>query len=264
MKTADVSDHRPLERPHIVRRRRARRPRRFEPLEVDAEREQMDPIAEPCRSLTEALRRDEHEVGLAEQPLLARHDASCRRRTRREIVDAVIDRQLRIERRDQIARERCREECPDDRAVHSRGPHPAAQRPHEQRPVHPPRQPEIRPRQDQRRIHEQVRPLLAKSFRPAPPVPDALAQARQVSEVGCTDSRVLDKQHALPVRREPRHDLLVPLPDEVPVDRRDADDVWESGQRFRQGHWVHGRAVYGSRRWASRRAAGAVTSGCRR
>ena len=87
------------------------------------------------------------------------------------------------------------------------------------------RDPRIRQRQQQRRVDEQVRPLLAKSFRPAPPVPHPLPEPRQVADLRRAHARVLEKQDAMALGRQRRHDLLMALPDEIPVDRRDAEDV---------------------------------------
>ena len=50
----------------------------LEPLEADAERKQVHAAAEPGGPLPQLLGGDEHQVGLAEQPLFARHDASAR------------------------------------------------------------------------------------------------------------------------------------------------------------------------------------------
>jgi hypothetical protein len=76
----------------------------------------------------------------------------------------------------------------------------------------------IRQRQDDRRVDEQVGPFFAETAGALPPVADALAQARQVAQLGRTHAGILEEQHAVPLRRERGHDLLVPLPDEVPVD----------------------------------------------
>src|SRR5262249_62363844 len=68
-------------------------------------------------------------------------------------------------------------------------------------------------------------PPLAEPFRPARPVRDPPTDARQIAHLRPGDAGFLDEEHTVPRRGEPRHDLLVALPDEVPVDRRDADDV---------------------------------------
>ena len=233
VEAAHVADDGPLERHEIRGQRRPVVADAIELLEVHAERKQVHAVAEFRRPLTQLLRRHEHQVRLAEQLLLARHDLAGRRRARGQVVDAVVDRQLRIEIADQIERERRRQKRPDDRTVEAGGAHPPPQGAHEHEAIDPPRHPRIGKRHQQRRIDEHVGPLFPESLRAAPPVADPLADARQVGDVRRPDAGVLDEQDAMPLRRQRRHDLLVPLPDEVPVDRRDAEDVWTADHHAR-------------------------------
>ena len=63
------------------------------------------------------------------------------------------------------------------------------------------------------------------------PGTDTCVDARQIAHLGCAHAGILDKQHAVAIGREPGHDLLVSLPDEVPVDGRDAENVGMSVHR---------------------------------
>ena len=232
MQTADVADDRLLQPLEILRRLLAALANGVEPLEVDAEREEMDAIAVTGGAFTQLLGRDEHEVGLPEEALFARDDLPGARRARREVVNAVVDRHLRIDHVNQVEGKRRRQERPENRPAEAHGFHPAPERAPEQRPVDPAREPEVRERQQQRRVDEQVRPVFTEAFRAPPPVADALPDAREVADLRRPDARVFDKQDAMALGGHPRHDFLMALPDEVPVDRRDAQDVRQpSGHR---------------------------------
>src|SRR5262245_55321467 len=103
--------------------------------------------------------------------------------------------------------------------------HPPAKRTREQRAVQPSRQPEVRKRQQEGRVDEQVRPLLAEPFRAAPPVANPLSHSRQIAYLRRAHTGVLDEKHTMAGSRQPRHYFLVSLPDEVPVDRGHAEHV---------------------------------------
>jgi hypothetical protein len=83
----------------------------------------------------------------------------------------------------------------------------------------------IRQRQHNRREHIQIRALGTEAVGAAPPVAQALPHARQIAEARRPHTGVLDEQHAVAHRREPRHDFLMALPDEIPIDRGNAQDV---------------------------------------
>ncbi len=194
------------------------------------------------------LRGDKHQVGALEHRHLAGADAARFRRARSEIVDAVIDRDQRVEMINQLVRQRRRQEGPDHRPAEPHGAHPAAQRLHQQHAVDPSRDPRVRQRHHDRRIDEQVRALFAESAGALPPVEDAPADARHVAQLRRPHAGVLEEQHPVPLRGEGGHDLLVPLPDEVPVDRRDAQDVvtviegrGSRGAARGVGHGISGR-----------------------
>ncbi len=234
MQSPHVADDRPAEGLDVGRRRIAALADRVEPLEIDAEWKQMHAAAEAGRARAQLFRRDEHEIGLAKQAFFARHDLPRAGRARGEVVDAVIDRHLRIDGADHVHRQRCRQKGPHDGTMEAGGAHPALQGAREERSVDPSRQPEVRQGQQERRVHEQVRPLLAKAFRAAPPVANALPDARQIAHrhFRCAHAGVLDEQHPVSLRRQPRHDFLMTLPDEIPVDGRHAEHVRQtSGHR---------------------------------
>ena len=237
MHAANISDDRARQRLELRRRRVGGVAHAIELIEIDAEREDVDAIAHARGALAQSLRRHEHEIRLREEPLLARDDPLRAGRARRQVVDAVVDGELRIERVDQVERDRCRQKRPDDGPVKADRAHPAAERPHEQKPIDASRDTRIRERHQERRIDEQIRPLLAKPLRAAPPVPDALPHPRQIARRRRADAGVLDEQDAVALGCERRHDLLVALPDEVPVDRRNADDIATAGlHRWHKGH----------------------------
>src|SRR5207244_866614 len=73
--------------------------------------------------------------------------------------------------------------------------------------------------------HEEVRALLPDPLRAPPPRGQPLADSREIAEPWRADAGVLDEQHAVAALRERRHDLLMSLPVEIPVDRGEADDV---------------------------------------
>src|SRR5258707_15382673 len=98
--------------------------------------------------------------------------------------------------------------------------------------VEPPREPQVRKRQEERRVHEQVLALESETLRAAPPVADALADARHVADARRADAGVLDEQHAVALRGERAHQFMVNLPVEIPIHRRDADDV-AAGEHYR-------------------------------
>ena len=115
MQAADVADDRPLERREVGRRRVAALAHGLEPLEVHAERKQMHADRMAGGALTQLLGRDEHEIRLPEQLLFARDDLPGAVRARRQVVDAVVDRHLRIDGADHVERERRRQERPENR-----------------------------------------------------------------------------------------------------------------------------------------------------
>lgn len=198
---------------------------------VDAEREDVHVGRKRGRALTQTLGRDEHEIRLAKERVLAHADTPCTGRAGREVVDAVVDDQRRIEAADQIAGERGGQEGPRDGPAEAGGAHPALDRPQEERAVHAPGEPRVRQRHDDRRVDEEVRQLLAKPVGAAPPVSQAIAHARDVTERRAAHPGVLDEEDAVAVARERGHHVLMTLPEEVPVDRRDADDVGAGDHR---------------------------------
>jgi len=189
----------------------------------------MNAPAQARRSLLEPRRRDEDEIGGAQEPRLALRDPPRRPRARGQVVDAVVDRQRRIQLSYQVPSERCGQERPHDRPREARRTHPSPDRPQHRDAIDTPHQRRVRERQDDGRVHEEVGPLLPEPHRAPPPVPDALADAREVTDPRRPDPGVLHEQHAVARFGEGRHDFLVPLPDEVPVDRGDAQDVLPHG-----------------------------------
>ena len=107
--------------------------------------------------------------------------------------------------------------------------HPAGDAARQHPAIDAPRNSQVREWQHQRRLYKQVRALFAEALGAAAPVADAGAQARQVRHAHRPHAGVFHEQHAMPARRQTRHDLLVALPDEVPVNRRNADDVASVG-----------------------------------
>lgn len=79
------------------------------------------------------------------------------------------------------------------------------------------------------------------SVRPhvVPPVADTLTEAGKIADGRRADSGVFDKEHAVSLAGEPRHDLLMPLPVEVPVDRGQTHDGL-AGQRRDLPALLHG------------------------
>ena len=68
---------------------------------------------------------DKDQIGRSEQRLFARGDLARLRRARRQVVDAVIDRQRRIERGNHVAGQRRRQERPHHRPRRADRRHPA-------------------------------------------------------------------------------------------------------------------------------------------
>ena len=246
MQAADVADDRPANRRDVFRRRH-RPPRGRARI-----RSRLTPNGNRCTrwlksrgALAQLLRGDEDQVGVAEQLLFARRNPPRLRRARGEIVDAVVDGQPAVEAHHQIARERRRQERPGDRPVESGGAIQRRSAPQQQRPVDPLREPRVRQRHDQRRVDEQVGRSWRNPLVPRHQLRQPLAHARQVAHARRPDAGVLDEQHAMPLGRQRRHDFLVALPDEVPVDRRDAEDV-RAALHHRDGAAVAG--FFSSRR----------------
>ncbi len=229
MEAPDVADDRARKRSHLGRH--VGYVRQFEGLDADPRRKQVNVLAISRRALAQLFGRDKNQIGRAEQVFFAGHDALRVGGARRKFIDTVIDRGHRSELADQVEHERRRQECPDDRARKAGRPDPARQAARHQLPIDPPRDPRVRQWQDERRIHEQIGPLLAESLRAAPPVAQAVAYPADVAHAQLAHAGVLDEQDPVPILGEARHDLLVTLPDEVPVDRRDADDVVAMGHR---------------------------------
>ena len=212
-------------------------PARFlEDPEVDPEGKQVDAVAEPGRVGAECLRAGEHQVRLLEQARLARRDALRRRGARGEVVDAVVDRERRAQRPDDIPDQGRREKGPHDRAFRRRWPRPGAQRPEEEGAVDPARHRRVRKGQEQRGVDHEVLAHVPESPGPPSPVADALAQAREVADSGPAHSRVLDEENPVSPRGEGHRDFLVPLPEHLPVDGRETDDVGTPSHRVRQAH----------------------------
>ena len=117
VKAADISNHWPSQRRDVRGQLRRVLANLVEGLELHAERKQMHLPTVPRRAPAEIFRGYEDQVGDAEQPLLAGNDPSRSRRARGEIVDTVVDRQLGIERSNEVERERGRQERPDDRPI---------------------------------------------------------------------------------------------------------------------------------------------------
>src|SRR5439155_1554651 len=79
---------------------------RLERLVFHAEWKHVDVFVERRRAMPQLLGCDEDQVGPPEHRLLARRDPPRLGRARREIVDAVVDEERRIELVDQRMRER--------------------------------------------------------------------------------------------------------------------------------------------------------------
>ncbi len=221
----EVPHERPLERPEIRRQPSGRLACLLEHPEVDPEREQVNVVAEPGGAGPKHLRAGEHQVRLLEQAGLAGGDALRRRGARGEVVDAVVDGEGGSQSADQIVDQGRGEEGPDDRAYRSRRSRPRAQCPEQERAVDPAGHRRVRERQKQRRVDDEVLPLLAEAPGAAPPVANPLAEAGHVPELGRAHPGVLDEEDPVPSRRKGHRDLVMPLPEQVPVDGREADDV---------------------------------------
>src|SRR5262245_63402564 len=128
MEPAASPDDRAIERHEIGGSRVGCLTNAIEPLEVDAERKKMDLSTGPGGALAQLLGRHEDEIRLLEQAQLAPGNPPGARRTRGEIVNAVIDGQAGVDSGDEVERDWRRQECPDDRPVESRCTHPAAER----------------------------------------------------------------------------------------------------------------------------------------
>src|SRR6267143_2774731 len=96
--------------------------------------------------------------------------------------------------------------------------HPAAERLSQHAAVDQLCHARVRKRQDHRREYEQVLSLLTEAFRAAPPVADPVAKPRDITQTRRAHAGVFEEQDAIAARRERAHDLLVTLPDEIPVD----------------------------------------------
>ena len=104
MQAADVTDDGPRQSGDIGRHLIAGNAHALEGFVADAERKYMNTGVEASGALAQLLRRDEHEIRLAEQLRLRLRDAFGAGRARREIVDAVVNRELRIHAANQVER----------------------------------------------------------------------------------------------------------------------------------------------------------------
>ena len=222
---ADVPHNRTGERGKVGGHRIGGCRHALEFLEAHAERKEVHLPAERRRALAQLFGRDKHKVRFAEQLPFRLDDFPRRLGARGEIVDAVVHRNKRIQGRDDVAHQRRRQERPDDRATESDGAHPAAKGADQQEPVDAAHDGRVRERQENRRVDEQVVALAPESLGPTPPVVNPLTDARQVAHRRRAHARVFDEQDAIAIRGQRRHDLLVSLPDELPVDGGKADDV---------------------------------------
>ncbi len=71
------------------------------------------------------------------------------------------------------------------------------------------------------------------------PVADAALEPPDIAQSGTSHARILDKKHAIAVGGKRRHDLLVPLPDEIPVNAGDTDNILILKRVHMLFHLVH-------------------------
>jgi hypothetical protein len=89
--------------------------------------------------------------------------------------------------------------------------------------------------------------FLTKAFCPSPPITNTLSESRNVFEVWPSNSGILNEEHAVPIRRERAHYLLVTLPNKIPVNRRDADYVLAFQHVIHLTHKLRNFKMIGSR-----------------
>ena len=136
--------------------------------------EDCDPIGDHLHRSIRAFRKA-LERAQAQARTLALHDSARLMGARRQIVDAVVNTQLRIDRLNQVECQRRRQERPDDRPRESDSAHPSPQRVQHRVAVDPACHARVRKWDDDGRVDEKVLALLAKAVRAAPPVAQPLA-----------------------------------------------------------------------------------------
>jgi len=133
--------------------------------------------------------------------------------------------------------------------------HPAPQRPEQQGPVEPPRHARVRQREQQAASRRTDSPLLAEAFRTAPTSSGcAGGPRRQVPHVRRPHPGVLDKEDAVAVGRQRRHDFLMPCQ----MKSQSIDEMQTMSERLSIMAWTArpraasietGRAMRSRNRW---------------
>jgi hypothetical protein len=143
----------------------------------------------------------------------------------RKVINAIVNDQPGIEPLNEVAGQRGGQKSPDNRAGEVHDFHPPADSLEDHKTVDKPGGPGVWKRQHNGRVEVEVFLLPTKPPGAPPPVHKAPLKPRQVLEGRSTDPCVLNKQDAIPMGRQGRHNLLVPLPDKVPVNGGKADNV---------------------------------------
>src|SRR5262249_51534644 len=144
---------------------------------ADAGREQLDVVTDARCSEPEVLRGDKYEIRGPEELDLAVLEPPGGQRTRRQVVDAVVDRQYCVQVADEIVDHGGREKGPDDRTHTADHPHPSANGASEDPAVHPAGPSRVGKGQRQRRVDGQVLPFLPNASAAPAPVSQTLSES---------------------------------------------------------------------------------------
>jgi len=194
-------------------------------ISIESVLEHVDLVRQAAASVEERLRMGKDEIRFTDEYVFGFPDPPAARGTGLEVVAAVIDDELPIQCLDQFQSQRSRQPRPDDRIVEPHRLDPAPERPEHDRPVGSPCDSRIGKRQHEWGVDIEIIHDFSDALDAVSPVPQPLPEARQIVQRHSPHARILDEQDTVALPGQRGHDLLMTLPDKVPVNGRNANDI---------------------------------------